>query len=259
MATKKQTTSKSRVTVKAAGDTPPATEGAPANRAGSAADAGTPVENPDATIEVQDDTAAPVVEDPATTAKATRNIKKAQARQKEREEQIAEFTEEMEEGGPGRNATAAGEIKAFDVNPGFTSMDIAGIKDWFKEHIQWLRDKDATVTDPVVVAVTVPDTSGAQAVREVSAGGNPDRERKDELTVYEGTFKWRYETDADTGKKPKPLKDDDDHIAVGRRMEEIAEWQAKQPQTLIVQIVQVTEIDAWRDLAQQALARRYEV
>ena len=189
-------------------------------------------------------------------SRGERNLKKAKAALVKREEQITELVEEMSGDGVDR-ITPSAMPKDATSNPGFTIMDIAGIKDWFREFVQWLRDRNATVNEPMVVAVSVPNTSVAQQERQVSVSGSPQAEQVDELTVWEGTIQWRYEGEG--GKKPSGPKDGMNRIEAGRRMEEIAEWQAKQSPPVKIQVVQSTEHDAWRELARLSLARRYEV
>jgi hypothetical protein len=185
-----------------------------------------------------------------------RSIKKVQKQREAREEAIAELLTPDPDAVD--DVTASSEPKAEDINPGFTIMDIAGIKDWFAKHVQWLRDRGATVNGPVVAMVEVKDRSGAAATREAAAPG-PMTERQDTLTVFEATFKWQYPDIAEGGKRPASPKEDDSPQDAGRKMEELAEWQARQAPQLIVQRVALTELDAWRDMAQEVLARRYDV
>jgi len=192
----------------------------------------------------------------AEVAAAMRDIRKVQKKREAREEAIAELLT------PDPDAvddiTASSEPKAEDINPGFTIMDIAGVKQWFEHHVQWLRDRGATVNGPVVSAVKVKGgTSGV--TRETFAPDSPEsRARDQDMTVFEGVFKWQYKDLAEGGTEPKSSKSDDPaEQAVA--MEKRSEWQAKQAPQLNVTVVQYTEIDAWRDLAQQVLARRYEV
>jgi hypothetical protein len=195
-----------------------------------------------------------VTEDPAVTKKATSNIKKAQRKRADFEEKVAEF-EELTTPDPDRpdDRTMASEPKQAEVEPGIQLIDIAGIKQWFNEaHIPWLRDRGAVVTGPNVVAVEIPETTGAAVTNESGVGSAATARTR---VVYEGTFKWKYNdlpaTQANATQTPRITKD--------MTTEQRAEIMAQRPQQLISQVVQTTEIDAWRDLAHDALRRRYEV
>jgi hypothetical protein len=194
-----------------------------------------------------------VTEDPAVTKKATSNIKKAQKKREAFEEKVAEF-EELTTPDPDRpdTRTMASEPKMADVEPGIQLMDIAGIKQWFGVHVDWLRDRGAVVTGPNVVAVEIPESSGAAVTNEAGVGSAATAKTR---VVYEGTFKWKYNDLPAT----QPNSTQTQRITNDMTSEQRAEIMAQRPQQLISQVVQTTEIDAWRDLAQNAMARRYEV
>jgi hypothetical protein len=204
------------------------------------------------------------LEDPAVTKKADRAIQKKKRAITEFEKQIAEFEEGLDN--PLDDATAAAMPKADDINPGFTAMDVAGVKDWFREFVKWLRNRGARVTPPTVIMVNQENASARTVTREVSQPAAAEMREKP-APVFEATIEWQYPDLSEGGRRPSVPKVSDDsprargnsRREVAAAQEKVAEWQAKQAPPVKVQLVQFTEIDAWRDLAQQALARRHEV
>jgi ABC-type microcin C transport system duplicated ATPase subunit YejF len=192
-----------------------------------------------------------VMEDPSVTKKATANIKQAKA--KALEDKVLEV-EALTAADPDRpdTKTMASEPKQAEVEPGIQLIDIAGLKEWFGVHSNWLRDRGATVTGPNVVAVEIPETSGASVTNESGVGSSATAKTR---VVYEGTYKWKYDDLPAT----QPNSTQTQRITKDMTTEQKAEILAQRPQQLISQVVQTTEIDAWRDLAQNVLVRRYEV
>ncbi len=117
--------------------------------------------------------------------------------------------------------TESGAEKSFDIRPDFGNMDVAGIKEWFREHTNFLRKSGAVVRGPKVLAVRVDgEATATELTRE--AGVQPDNEVE---TVYEGQFAWQYGDNPEvTLRTPRP-----------------------------------DELDSWRDLGREAMQRRNEV
>lgn len=119
--------------------------------------------------------------------------------------------------------TEAQQDFSFDIRPDFQTMDQTGILEYMKHLTRWLRDRDAVVRGPKVEAHEVEDQSLHSITREGST--TPGAATKKTTTVYEGFYEWQYE--------------DAPAITIRR--------------------VHVTEIDALRDMANEAVVRRYEV
>lgn len=119
--------------------------------------------------------------------------------------------------------TEAQQDFSFDIRPDFQTMDQTGILDYMKHLTRWLRDRDAVVRGPKVEAHEVEDQSLHSITREGST--TPGAATRKTTTVYEGFYEWQYE--------------DAPAITIRR--------------------VHVTELDALRDMANEAVVRRYEV
>lgn len=119
--------------------------------------------------------------------------------------------------------TEAQQPFAFDIRPDFNTMDETGIREYLKHLTQWLRDRDATVRGPKVTSTEVEDTTAAEVTREGST--TPGAAKKKTTTVYEGFYEWEY--------KDNP--------------------------PITIRCVHLTDLDALRDTAHNAVVRRYEV
>ena len=119
--------------------------------------------------------------------------------------------------------TEAQQPFAFDIKPDFTTMDETGIKEYLKHLTQWLRDRGATVRGPKLTSTEIADTAAVTVTREGST--TPGSAKKQTTTVYEGFYEWEY--------KDNP--------------------------PITIRCVHLTDLDALRDTAHNAVVRRYEV